>query len=104
MKKRVKFLTSIAGLADPDQQALDRKYERFTERKKLDAEKAGREFKPGPVKSAIVEFKKVDRYHDVSRGFERDFHFKTGDEGLIPADVAAKWEKAGICLILGDRA
>ena len=98
--KKVKFLTSIAGLADPDCAQLDKKYEQFKVRARQASEKKGREFKPGPVKLAIDELKQLDRYNDICRGFKQDFNFKTGDEGLIPADVAKKWEQAGICVVI----
>jgi hypothetical protein len=102
MKKRVKFLTAIAGLADPDCAALDKKYEQLTEQARQVAEKRRREFKPLDVKLAIDHFKNVDRYFDVCRGLKQDFSYKAGDEGLIPDDIAVKWEEAGICTILKD--
>jgi hypothetical protein len=100
--KKVKFLTSIAGLADPDRAKLDKKYEAFTQRAREASKKKGKEFKPLPVEMAIAELKQLDRYDDLCRGFKADFAFKTGDESLIPADVAAKWEAGGICVILAD--
>jgi hypothetical protein len=102
MKKRVKFLTLIAGLADPDRVALDKKYQGLVEKAMAAAEKLKREFKPRLVESAIVEHKKRDRYDDLCRGFKQDFHFKQGSEGLIPGEIAVKWEEAGICTILAD--
>jgi hypothetical protein len=102
MKKRVKFMTSIAGLADPDKPTLDRRYERIMQQARDAARKASREFKEGPVKLLIAEHKKADRYDDVQRGFKRDFSYKTGDEAVVPAEVAIKWEEDGICTILAD--
>lgn len=102
MKKKVKFLTSIAALADPDRPALDQKYEQMVAREKKSALEAGKECKPGPVNQRIAEHKKSDRYNDVSRGFKRDVQFKTGDEAMIPAEVAVLWEEGGICTILEE--
>jgi len=53
--KKVKFLVSIAGFADPDCEQLDKKYEQFTARAKQASEKKGRELKPGPVKLVAAQ-------------------------------------------------
>lgn len=102
MKKKVKMLESIAGLADPDRDKLDREYAQIMERARVKADAEGREFKPGPVKLLIEERKKNDRYNDVIRGFKKDFAFKPGEEVLIPAAIAAAWEEAGLCVIIED--
>jgi hypothetical protein len=102
MKKKVKFVTSISGLADPDREALDRQYAKMLEQAKDAAVKANREFKPGPVMLAIAERKKADRYDDVQRGFKRDFSFRPGDEALIPAAIAEAWQEQEICLIVEE--
>lgn len=98
MKERVKILESIAGLADPKPPAeLDEKY-----RKQIELMNQGRE-KPlsdHAVKTAIADMKKHDRYGERAIGFPRDWSFKPGDEIAIDADLAAKWEAAGICAIL----
>jgi hypothetical protein len=97
MKKRVKMTESIAVMADPRPVAeLDRKYE--TVRQNL-----LRKDKP-PSRTSIEEtintLKKQDRYGEPILGFPRDRGFKPDQEALIDADLAVKWEIAGICVIL----
>lgn len=99
MKKRVKFLDSIAVLADPkSKNDLDAKYARITEELK------GRQKPPTPaaIKNHIEEMKKADRYGETLYGFQRDMGFKPDQEALINADLAEKWEDAGICQILTE--
>lgn len=103
MKKKVKFLDSIAGLADPDREKLDKRYETMRAQAKAKAEEAGREFKPAGIEAQIKELKKSDRYDDVQRGFKKDFGYKPGEEAMIPAAVALAWEEAGICVILEEQ-
>jgi hypothetical protein len=102
MKKRVRILTSIAGLGDPDTAALDLKYQKITERMIERAAKANATLKPQTIKAVIDEYKKQDRYGDVKRGFKTDFSFAPNAEVSIPAAVADAWEEAGICTILSD--
>lgn len=101
-KKRVKFLESIAGLADPDTKALDRKYEEVTSRAKAKAAEQNRELKAITITSQINAYKAADRYNDVKRGFQKDFSFRPGQEASIPESVALVWEEAGICNILDE--
>jgi hypothetical protein len=100
MKKvKVKFLTSIAVMADPKPPAvLDEKYRRIVDG--LNA----REKPPSAsyVKMVIDENKKADRYGEIANGFTRDTGWKAGDEAFINADLAAKWQDAEICEIIAD--
>ena len=99
---RVKMLESVAGLKDPDREALDRKYKGIVADYEARALKNNREVKPHLVKALIDEHKRQDRYDDVCRGFKRDFAFAPGSEPSIPIEVAQKWEEAGLCTILPD--
>lgn len=100
MKKRVKFLDSIAILADPKPtDVLEEKY------RDMKAKMLAR--KPRPASAATIEeaintTKLRDRYGEPSHGFARDMSFKPDQEALINADLAVKWEAAGICVILED--
>jgi hypothetical protein len=95
MKKRVKMLESIAGLADPRPQAvLEEKYSKLRIENKR-REKPLSEF---TIESRIDDLKKRDRYGEVSLGFPRDWSFKPGDEPLINAELAEKWEEGGLCV------
>lgn len=101
MKKKVKITESIAGLADPkSREELDQKY--IAHRQKLLAVE-----KPPSahtVSTIIDEMKKRDRFGEKAIGFTRDWSFKPGDEVFINAELADKWEAAGICQILEDTA
>lgn len=100
MKKvRVKFLESIAGLADPKPKAeLDEKYERIRE-ENLRRE---RPLSQATVEERIHAYKQTDRYGEPFIGFNKDFGFKVGDEAFILGEIASKWEASGICVILPD--
>ena len=104
MKKRVRILTSIAGLADPDTAALDKKYQKIADRMAARAAEANATLKPETIKAVIADHKKADRYNDVKRGFKADFSFPPGAEVSLPASVADAWEEAGLCTILDEPA
>jgi hypothetical protein len=99
-KVRVKILDSIAGLADPrPRAALDEKY------RKMQADMKSRRPKPVPdvvIEETIETTKKRDRYGEPELGFPRDWSFKPDQETMIGAEIAKKWEDAGICLILAE--
>jgi hypothetical protein len=101
-KKRVRILTPIAGLADPDTAALDKKYTKIAARMNERAAKANVKLKPETIAAVIANHKRVDRYGDVKRGFKSDFSFPPGSEVSIPAAVADAWEESGLCTILTD--
>ncbi len=97
MKKRVKMTESIAVLADPQPVAeLDRKYETVRENLLKKDKPPSRT----AIEETITTLKKQDRYGEPILGFPRDRGFKPDQEALIDAALAAKWEAAGICVIL----
>jgi hypothetical protein len=100
MKKRVKMLESIAGLADPKLKAdLEAKYQRIREANR----QREKPFSDRTVENQIAELKKRDRYGEPPLGFPRDWSFKPGDEVLINAELAEKWEDLGLCVVIGDK-
>ena len=90
----VRFIDSIAGLADPNTVKLDQKYQLM--RQKLTDQGTW----PEMIESAIAQQKKQDRYDDVCRGFPKDFSYRPGQEARIPADIARAWAEDGICELL----
>lgn len=96
-RKRVKFLDSIAGLADPNKQQLDQRYAKL--KVSLEAQKRSPRF----IDDTIAEQKSKDRYAEAPIGFTKDWAFKTGDEALVPADLAEKWEQSGICVPVAEK-
>lgn len=90
----VRFIDSIAGLADPNTVKLDQRY--LFMRQKL-AEQGSW---PETIESVIAQEKVKDRYNDVARGFTKDFAYRPGQEASIPADIARAWEEDGICEII----
>lgn len=97
-KKRVKITDSFAILADPRPKAeLDAKYE------KMRATMKAR--RPKPVSEPTIDetirvTKLRDRYGEPMYGFSRDRGFKPDQEMLLDAELAAKWEADGKCIIL----
>lgn len=101
MKKvKVKILDPIAGLADPKPtHVLDEKYKaKIAQMNKGRRVAYSKEF----TDELIADMKAHDRYGEKILGFPRDFAFKTGDEVMINAELAEKWEEAGICTIIRD--
>lgn len=99
-KVKVKILDSIAGLKDPRSPSeLDEKYRQQIQRMNKGRQKP---FSEGFVEELVSDFKKHDRYGEKPLGFARDWSFKPGDEVMINADLAEKWQDAGICTILAD--
>ncbi len=98
MKKvKVKFLDSIAVLADPKPtHELDKKYADKIEKMNRGREKP---FSKYFVDNLIADMKKHDRYGEKQQGFLRDMAFKPGDEALIEETLAQDWEDAGVCVI-----
>ena len=98
MKVRVKILDSIAGLADPDTEKLNEKYEKIVSGLK------GRDKPPTDkqIENHINEFKKSDRYHEKPLGFKKDWAFKPGDEAFVEESLAKRWAESEICTILRD--
>ena|SRR5579872_4721771 len=99
MKKvKVKILEPIAGLADPKPTSvLDEKY-----KSKIAAMNKGRRvaYSKEFTDELIAQMKSHDRYGEKQLGFPRDFAFKAGDEVMINAELAQKWEEGGICMIV----
>ena len=100
MKRKVKMLDSVAGLADPKPIAtLKEKYEKMNQ--------TMRDRTPKPVPEAIIsetiaQTKLRDRYGEPVLGFPRDFSFRPDEEVLIDSELAKKWEAAGTCVILDE--
>jgi hypothetical protein len=102
MKVKVRILDSIAGLADPrPKDELDAKYAT-----KIEKMNAGREkpFSKHFTDTMIGQMKSRDRYGEKPIGFPRDWSFKPGDEPMIDADLAVKWEDSGICMVITEKA
>lgn len=103
MKKKVKFLDAMAGLADPKPKAaLDAKYAQIREKMETPPEGSDKGASKHTIDAAITEAKKRDRYGDPAWGFARDFSFKVGDEAVIDAKLAEHWEAAGYCTVIED--
>lgn len=92
-KLRVKMQVSIAGIGDPSPAMLSKKYQLIEA--DLKRRKQGREV----IEEAVALAKAKDAA-EPRRGFAQDFSFKPGDEVLLEAYVARKWEASGICVIL----
>jgi hypothetical protein len=99
-KTRVKFLDSIAGLGDPDKAKLELRYAELRRTMRLQSQKRTAE----SIEKAIDEQKATDRFNEVPIGFAKDFSFAPGQEAQIPADLAEKWEAAGICVSVEKKA
>jgi hypothetical protein len=100
-KVKVKFLDSIACLADPKPRAvLDAKYDAIINELK------NREKPPSSatIKNQIDEKKRADRYGEPMLGFTRDMAWKSGEEAFINAELAEKWQDCGTCLIIEEPA
>lgn len=96
-KVKVRFMESIAVLADPKtEDLLNQKYEDFARQLQLKEKPPS----AGTIKYLIDQKKKADRYGEPQLGFARDMAWKPGEEGFISADLAAKWQDNGICIIL----
>lgn len=105
MKKRVKMLVAIAGMGDAQPMELAKKYAK-TERD-LRSKTRTRDGVPTQVHSeeyiaGVVNAAKRKDAAEPRRGFPQDFQFKAGDEALIDAEIAEKWEAAGICVALTE--
>jgi hypothetical protein len=102
MKIKVKMLDSIAGLADPKStETLDAKYKTMIDGMKARKPKAV----PDTVmEETIAQTKLRDRYGETPLGFPRDWSFRPGEEVLIDAELARKWEAAGICVLVEAKA
>jgi hypothetical protein len=98
MKTKVKILVSIAGLGDPEREALEKKYAAM--RAWLEAKGRSETF----IEREIAEAKRLDRYDAPPSGFPRDWSYKPGEEVMIDAELARKWEAAGICTIVAPEA
>jgi hypothetical protein len=101
MKKvKVKILDSIAGLADPKPTAeLDKKYsDKITQMNR----QRKNPFSAAFIEELVTDWKKSDRYGEQPLGFRRDWSFKPDQEAMISAELAEKWEEAGLCMILRD--
>ncbi len=99
MKKKVRMLDSVAGLGDPRPvEDLDQKYQAIRDRNKA----AERPLTERTIENQIATMKLRDRYAEKPLGFKRDWSFKVDQEAMIPADLAAKWEDAGLCVILTE--
>jgi hypothetical protein len=98
MKTRVKILVSIAGVGDPDRAALEKKYAAM--RTWFEAKRRSENF----IEREIDEAKRLDRYDAPPTGFARDWSYKPGEEALIDAELAKKWEAAGVCTIVPPEA
>lgn len=98
MRKKVKILQSIAGLGDPSQAVLERKYAQMT------AELEGRKKPPSAAAiEAVISAERKKDQQAVRTGFLQDWSFKPDQEVMINAELAEKWEESGICLILGEK-
>jgi hypothetical protein len=100
MKKKVRFLDSVAILGDPKPKVeLDAKYAAKIELLK------NREKPPSAaaIKNHVDDLKKADRYGEPINGFPRDIGWKEGTETFINADLARKWEEAGMVVILDEK-
>lgn len=99
------MLVSIAGLGDANPADLQRKYE-ATERnmrsklRMRDGIKS-RIYSDEQIAAVVAEMKRKDAA-EPRRGFSSDFQFKPGDEPLIDAVLAEKWEAAGICVAVRE--
>lgn len=99
MKKRVKITDSFAVLADPrPTRELDEKYAAIRA-KLMERDKPP---SAATVNETIDTLKKRDRYGEPMLGFPRDRGFKPDQEVLISAELAEKWEAAGMCIILEE--
>jgi hypothetical protein len=93
-KTKVRFLMSIAGCGDPDHVKLDQEYAELTQRMlKMGA-------KQPAIDRMIASKKEKDRYNADPVGMPNDWRFKPEGVSEVPADLAQKWEQAGICVIL----
>lgn len=102
-KKRVKMLDSIAGLGDPKPVAvLDEKYANMRTAMKKPGHGREKGISDYTIETVIAETKKRDRYGEQPIGFARDWALKPDAELMINADLADKWEAAGICVILTE--
>jgi hypothetical protein len=90
-KKKVKFNESFAGLGDPDVKKLDEKY--LKQSKSMEARKIPQR----AIAQQIANQKILDRYEEKPIGMPKDFAFKSGEEAMIPEELAEKWIAAGIC-------
>lgn len=102
-KKRVKFMESIAGLADPKPvSVLDEKYDKMRDQMRRPAQGREKGVSEYTINTVIAETKLRDRYGEKQVGFARDYSFKPGDEASIDAELADKWDALGLLTILGD--
>jgi hypothetical protein len=98
-KLKVRFLQSIAGLADPaPREVLDARYAQ--RRRTLESDERRRS--PEYIDKVIEALKRGDRYGDVRRGFTMPFAYKQGDIASIPAEIARNWVASEICEFVGD--
>jgi hypothetical protein len=102
-KVKVTILQSVAGTGDPSPADLKRKYELMTvtmTQHSLTAQKAGKQGRTDEEIAAIVETeRRKDARTPRLAGFDHEFSFKPKDVALIDADLAEKWQDAGICII-----
>jgi len=104
MKKRVKIQVSIAGSGDPSQTELERKYASLRRTLEEHSRAARLMNKTGRTAEEIESTVAAERRKDAAiprvSGFTAPFSFKPGEEIIIDAELADKWEAAGICSIL----
>lgn len=104
MKKiKVTMLASVAGTGDPSPAALRQKYGRMLAnlvKQSRDAQASGKAGKSDEeIESLVSAEKRKDEKIPRVSGFDHEFSFKPKDVALIDADLAEKWQEAGICII-----
>jgi len=104
-KKRVKILVaSIAGTGDPSAAELEKKYSEIRRQYEAASDTAKKFGRPGRSPEEIERLVQAERDKDAQiprvSGFTAPFAFRKGEEVLIDAELAAKWEASGICQIL----
>lgn len=100
MTTKIKLLTSIAGLGDPDRAKLDAKYVRLSASMQAEVDFRGKKRSTESIAAAVAEEKRKDRYDEKPIGFKTDWSFRSGDEAVIDSELAKKWADSGICIIL----
>jgi hypothetical protein len=99
------MLVSVAGLGDVQPAALAAKYAKTEKdmRAKARMNNGVRVsiYSEDQIAAAVDAEKRKDAAAP-NRGFTQDFSFKTGDEPLIDAMIADKWEAAGICVAIQE--
>jgi len=102
MKKKVqvKFLESVAVLADPKPKAeLDAKYDVY----RFQMTRRPKPRSPEQIEASVEEMKRADRYGEPCYGFPRDRNFRPGELASLPEGIALAWEKCGYCELTGEQ-